>query len=347
MYAMELTEQQKNSSAQLFIQNFPHMTFAKAKTTFGTIQKPVQSIIWKKLKEHDKRNENKLLSTALGLAHLPQELQSLILAETDKPSQILLEKLTKETILELFIRKTEVDEQCSDKNYLEIYLSSGCTNIQYSSVEIAYGPCIIKITKPILFNLTNKHIETINKVQKEILIKEELILLDTFFNALPDDSQKTLKYCLITHYNSNRTLDHNIKFYYRDTSTVNQKIIVKLLLLMPILPNSLNGNYKQKKSTKSNFYYFNVLGNIAIYPITLTITALALPVLYVLSKIFYGAGIATSLIASMGILSSIGIIEKKIKPHKWKQHSINFIKGESIEQFLNDPNIEIKENINE
>lgn len=70
---MELTEQQKNC-ARLFIQQFPHMTFAKAKKAFDNIQKPVQNEIRKKAKKHDT-----MLHIALGLIHLSPELQHKIL----------------------------------------------------------------------------------------------------------------------------------------------------------------------------------------------------------------------------------------------------------------------------
>src|SRR5438445_10280146 len=102
LFAMELTEQQ-NNSAKFFIQKFPHMTFAKAKTAFDKIEPPIQKKIWNNLNQH----KDKEIGVALYLAHLPQELQSYLLTGDHQRSEEFKSELTIKTILQLFVEKAK------------------------------------------------------------------------------------------------------------------------------------------------------------------------------------------------------------------------------------------------
>jgi hypothetical protein len=452
VHTMGLTEQQKNGSAQLFIQNFPHMTFAKAKTTFNTLQKPIQSIVYKKLEKHDERNENKLLSTAFGIALLPQEHQSLILAKTTTPPQTLLKKLNEETILELFTRKAEVDQQCGNKNYLKIMFNAidSPEHGMYDNPKIE-----IHLTKQELFGITNDHIEVIKKVQSNILTKKELSLL----NDLSPDLLNKLK----PHYNFDKdgrilwwsgfnhsinNKNREIKFYYREgrltkkqkfefiakdafnaCKTILPYIIPSLLYIHFIIgptlnsltrtqdPNLLRQNIEFEATNKlidslkeSNIDGSKHLSKCIIKPVPFFYSVDSVPKIYCtlilptssilslayspsslpndkffkikrflyylgtfcyscaalivsfvivdyleinlnyignLSQFIFSAGIPTTLALISGFVGLSGIIKGRIDSYKWKQHSIDFTKGESIAQFLNDSSIEIKENINE
>lgn len=438
---MELTTKQKNSSAQFFIQQFPLMTFERAKTVFNTLKKPVQTAVWNKLEEH------KELSSALGLAHLLPELQSLILTRTDKPSKELEKKLNKDTILALFIRKAEVDQQCGNKNYLEIRFNA----IDSPAYKEYDRPKInISLTKQELLSITNDHIKVIEKVQRKRLAKTELNLL----NELSPDLLDKLK----PHYNfdkDGRSLwwiggtdgddisnkNREIKFYYREGKlTTGQKsirmakdgfncckevlpyIIPSLLYIHFVIgptwstltmtqdPDLLQQNTEFKITNKliDSLKELNIdgskhLSKCIIEPVPFKysnrsigkILATLLPIIssatlkyssliddddafrvitrnclivlisvmivdsikdYIwidlkdignLCQSMFSAGIPTTLALISGFVGLAGIIKGRIDAYTWKKHSIDFTKGESVAQFLNDSSIEIREYINE
>jgi len=446
-FAMELTTNPTDSSsARLFIQHFPHMTFKRAKTVFSNLKKPVQTAVWNKL-EHDK--ENKELSSSLGLALLPPEHQCLILTGTDKPSKELQTKLNQETILALFIRKAEVDQECGYKNYQKIIFNDLDSHDGfYDSPKIKFH-----ITKQELMSMTSNHIDVIKKVQRTILTKKELTLL----NELSRDLLNKLK----PHYNfdtDGRILfwhgpectvnnkNREIKFYYREGRlTINNKMIKmakdgfncckKILpyIIPPLLyihfiigptwssltliqdPNLLQQNRDFEVTNKlidslqkSNIdgskhlskyiiqevpfkYSYDSLDTISntLIPISLipsvtqiyssltnrdslkksfltnvplflaSFSALIISVggisnyiielkdIGILSKSIFSAGLPTTLALISGSVALAGIIKGRIDSYKWKKHSIDFTKGESVEQFLNDSSIEINETIHE
>jgi hypothetical protein len=420
---MELTEQQNNNAAQLFIQMFPHMTFAKAKTTFDKIQKPVQNTIWEKV---EKNKENKILSAALHLTLLPQkEHQSFILAETSQPSETLQEKLNKETILELLVRKVEIDEQCQDKDYLDI------TILCRGSYDFHGGYWnsnkTIRLTKQELFSTTENHIRMAQNVQKkhaqqQIATKSELMMLneldlDLFkklmcsgvtllyregklpiskkISVMTNDAlhvcKTVLPYVLLPllytrlfiqptwstitgsqdplllEQNSNfeaanKVIDNLKKLNINGSEHLIKHIINEVPftyswsdwgnLVKPLLPKALmyqafmifgdNCLFRKDFSLWWKMQYYGP----AYFP-SLFFAIVTAPILYYLSKEVFSEGTQNGLIGVTFTVVGTALIKNRIDSYKWKEHSVDFTEGESITQFLNNPEFQIKENFNE
>ncbi len=420
---MELTEQQNNNAARLFIQMFPHMTFAKAKTTFDKIQKPVQKIIWEKVEQN---KENKILSAALHLALLPQkEHQSFILAETSQPSETLQEKLSKETILELLVKKAEVDKQCHDKDYLDITITYR-GNYDFHGGYWNYKKTI-HLTKQELFSTTKTHIKTAQAVQKkharqqmatnsELMMLNELhpdlfeklmcsgvtflcregklpiskkmsvmahdafyacktvlpyiilpLLYTRFFieptwDSITGSQNPLLLQQNIAFENANTIID-NLKKLHIDGSEHLIKHVINEVpytyswsdwgnLVKPLLPKALmyqaflifNDHcvFRKDLSLWWKMQYYGPL-----YFPSLLLATIMTPILYYLSKEVFPEGTQDGLIGVTLVTVAIALIKNRIDSYKWEKHSIDFTEGESIAQFLNNPEFEIKENLNE